>query len=509
MTRRWSPLVVSGAFALVACGLILAATLPHGPGLAIDSTTYLLAADSYPDRELVGLVLNGVFPPGYPAAVAVAAIGIDDVQHAALAVNLVAVAAIVVLVGLTVAGPSGRDDEAPAPTDRRRLVAVAVACAVVTSSVPFLEWSATAMSEALSIALVLGAVFAGAHAARQSSPVLWAVAGLCSGTAVLVRLVAGGSLLALVVGALLVTAGGWRVRARAAAAVGLTGAAIFLLGSRLLAGEAASRRVIAWHPPDSDDLREALDTAASYLLPSSLGTGVARVVAGLAIVALLVSVGVAVWSARRRLTDVPPGAWLAGLVAAAHVGAVAGSMALLDDLTPADPRILLPAVPLAVAALGAAVAARRPILSPVVWLVVAGVVLVGQLGRVVEFVSDARRDGIGYASTLFDPSGTLAAARALPEGTVLWSNDISLLYLRGDRTSFQLPSSIDPYSSQPSTVYDIQLDALARSLDDGAVIVEFDYFDNPLMPSTDELQRLVGPLELVDFGDGRLARRPG
>lgn len=495
------------AFTAAAVALVLFATEPRGAGLTIDSTTYLLAADSYGrDVSEVGAVLNGVFPPGYSAAIAAVDVVVDDLGRAAIAVNVLSLALVLALLAHSVWVSGERGDDG-APTVRQAAATVATV-AIVALSTQMLRWTGAAMSELFSLVFVFAAIAMAARYARTGRTATWVLVGVVGGAAALVRLVALGSMLGVALGVCLVLVDrSLRARLVAGSTVAAAGVATAVLGAPLLAGSNDSRRTIAWHPITAAEVREGLDTVASYVLPSSLSGGLARVLAAVAVALFVLFVLAVVRRAVAGEPAVPPVCVLATTVAVAHVATVLGSMFLVDDLTPLDTRILLPVVPLVALAMGSAIAASVPVVSPRVVLAVALVVAVGQTGRVGEWLDGMRSEGMGYAHTLFDGSETLAAVRSLPADAEVWTNDVSLLYLRADRRAAQLPSDTDNYSARATEDYDEMIAALGERLDEGAVIVYADYFDFTTLPDVDELQGSIGPLDVERLSDGAIVRR--
>jgi len=176
---RWVTTVVVGLL-IVAAGMVVAfATGPNGPGLSVDSASYELAASSYRDDPWrVALVLNGVFPPGYPAAIAGALSVTATPRDAAMVVNVLSLGVTIALVAVavTLARPRRGVDAVAAP--------VATALLLATSAA-MLRWTGYVMAELLSIACVLAAVTAAAVAVRRPRWLL--AAGVAAGAAGLAR----------------------------------------------------------------------------------------------------------------------------------------------------------------------------------------------------------------------------------------------------------------------------------------------------------------------------------
>ncbi|MGH9291061.1 MAG: hypothetical protein ACRD0V_22650 [Acidimicrobiales bacterium] len=512
-TMRWrahgtAALIATGAVASIAAlsvVVVLHGTGLRGPGLTIDSTTYLLAADVYRDEpSRVAATLNGVFPPGYSAAIVAARSAAGGPLDAARVVNVAALTSTIVLVAWGVW--SARRWTGQAGTAGSRAAAAVIAAALVGGSAAMLRWSGAVMAEALSIAFVVASAVVAERALRSRSIALCAAAGMLGGAAALVRHVALGTLLGLVLAVALLDRSGRRARIGTAAVVAGAGAATVLAGTPLLRGSFDSTRTVAWHPPGPDDLLEALDTAGGYMLPSGLGTAATRAVAaGVLVLGTLLLARAAV-NVGAHDDAPPPVTTLALVLLVAHLASVVGSMTLLDDLTPLDDRILLPVVPLAALAAGAAAGAARSRSVRIVGLSVAALVLASQVGRVAAWVDEARTDGIGYAHAMFDHSETLKVVGQLPVDTPLWSNDVSLLYLRGHRPARLLPSRDDGYARRTADAYEEELGALQDDVAGGAVVVVLDYFSFPSLPSAAELEELLRPVEVVRLTDGQLIR---
>ncbi|MDH3198829.1 MAG: glycosyltransferase family 39 protein, partial [Candidatus Krumholzibacteria bacterium] len=158
--RRRDALACAGLLAL--CVFVRAPFLASFDLVSHDGTYYIAQA-----RELAaGRTGGGAFPPGYPAAVALAMLVVADDVRAAQAVS--ALAGLVAALALYF---MGRD---------RFGRATAWTCAAVASVTPlFVRLSLTTMSEALYIAMVTGALLAALRARAGLAGVL---AGLAAGT---------------------------------------------------------------------------------------------------------------------------------------------------------------------------------------------------------------------------------------------------------------------------------------------------------------------------------------
>ena len=494
-------MVLVGLVAVAAGGVVAFATAPNGPALSVDSASYELAATAYRDEPWrVPLVLNGVFPPGYSAAIAGARFGSATAREAARGVNIACLMAIIVMVAASVASarPRRGADAVAAP--------VAAALLLATSAA-MLRWTGYVMAEVISITAVVAAVTAAAIAVTR--PRWLVVVGAAAGAAGLAR---HGALITVPALALVVPAlvQGRRAQTRAGATIALVGAATWFFGTRLLLdGPPQSSRAIVWHPPGVGDLRALVDTLGAYWLPSALGSTLTRAV-------VLAAGGLAVMVIARAVVrggpgdadHRPPVVILAGGMALAQILVLAVSKAWLDQAIVANERLVLPVVPLVILMLGAAWPAdtthqprRRAIGATLVV-----VVLCAQLARTSDWIHQSRGDGIEYGQRRFATSPTLAAVRSLPGTAPLWTNDVTLLSLRADRQAFPVPARTNGYSGRPDPTFDANLTALRDGVAAGGAVVYVEGFTYPLLLPRDELMALVPGLVAEPFADGVILR---
>lgn len=488
-----------------AVALVLVGTVPNGPGLSVDSASYELAADKYRDAPvLVPLVLNGVFPPGYPAAIAAAQILEPDARDAALLVNLVCFAATIALVASAV-WISRR--EAGAKATPASVAVVVAAASALAISPAMLRWTGYVMAELLSIALTVAAVVAASRGVR-AAPRWFVAAGAAAGAAGIARHGALATVVAIAVVAPMLLAASWPARARAVCSVVLSAVVCWVGGTwLLLGGPPESQRAIVWHPPGRADVGEAVDTIASYWLPRGLGTDGGRAVVLGGSVALVVAITYVVRRRGWRPSSLPPATVFASAALVLHLVALVASKAWLDQAIVADDRLLLPLVPLTVLAVAAAWPASLGRRWWVVTAVGLAVVLGAQTHRSAAWVREARNDGIEYGHRRFASSETLAAVRALPDDVVVWTNEVSLLALRADRQAFPVPAHVDAHSGEIEAGFDAAVARLAEDLAEGVAVVFVDGFPNPRLVTLDELRKAVPGLEIQRFADGAVLRQ--
>ncbi len=497
---RWVAPVLVGLVIVVAACVVAFATAPNGPGLSVDSASYELAATAFRgERWRVPLVLNGLFPPGYSATMALALGATGSARDAAVVVNILSLAATIAMVAASAARARIRHGV-------DAVVVPLAAALLLATSASMLRWTGYVMADVLALAAMVAAVTAAA--VGVSRPRWLLAAAVAAGTAGIARHGALVTVPALAVLVPLLLAGRC-ARLRAAATIAIVGAATWYVGSRvLLDGPPESRRAILWHPPGLRDMRDLVDTLGAYWLPAGLGTNGIRAVLAVIVALATVALVLVVRRGAVRLGDLPPVTVLAAGMAAAHLATLAASKAWLDQAIVADDRLVLPLVPLMVLVIASAWSAdtttepRRRAIG--VGLLV--VVLLAQAHRTGDWIHETRRDGIEYGQRRFATSPTLAAVRALPPGTRVWTNEVSLLFMRAEREAFPIPSRTDSYSGQPDPAFDAQVQALLSGFEDGGVAVYVDGFVAPPTLPAEELMALVPGLVAESFADGVVLR---
>jgi hypothetical protein len=470
----------------------------HGPGLTPDSLSYLLLARSLRAGE--GFLFLGRpeahFPPGYPAALAVAgALAGDELAGARwLAAACAALCGGMAVLAVQRSRPGTR---APALAAAGLLI-----CSPALLGLRGMAWSETLFLPLLLAAWVLLARLLG----ERSHRTLAAVVALL-GAAALTRY-AG---LAFVVGASL-TLGlargrDRRERLREAGFLLLAASAplaAWLVRNALRAGSAADRQ-LAWHPLELQQLFAAFGALGELIAGE---TRVALLAAGLAVLALG-------WGAAQAFASAgapgaaPPLLRVMGVSCACYVVFLTASLSLADADTPLDPRIL---APVGVAGgLGLALAAGRLTrtgqAAPVLLLALALSAVPADLAALARL----QADGEGFASATWRESALVAAASALPRGPALVSNAHDFLAWRVGRAARRVPARFARTTATARPEFPGELAQLCRELTDGrAALVWFDAVDWAWdLPDRGSVESACGRPPSAAFADGVLFERPG
>ena len=482
-------------------------TAAPGPGLDPDAMSYLGAARTLASHGTLRVPLAPWwsdsttqplthFPPGYSAALAVpVAFGADAVQSARL-VQAVAAGVTVAAFVLTLWPLAGAWGAALGA------LALSVAPAVV-----FVHLSV--LSEPLYLALVMLTLWSVVRRPRASL-----LHGVIAAAATMVRYaglsLAGGAAL----WALRDTTAPWRERIKRAAfalAPSLLAMAMWSLTRERAPGRAGPIRKLALYGDWGPTLREGAQTIAHHLAPSLEW----EPVPWLAAAGTLAALAALVWSTVRAEGEVLPAAehddprWNAqrpllqasACLTLAYVALVVVSRALADPDIPFDFRMLVPLVPLAVAAV-TVVSARawRAIARPA--RVFGVLALAGWLAAATradyQQVSDALADGGDFAGSAWRDSPTLAWARAQPADRALFTNWPCALWFHLDRPVRDLPRTTDAATMR----------AFAARLraTHGAVVAWS--IQSPETAHTDSVIARAGLVRVAVFDDGAVFEAP-
>lgn len=491
--------VVASAAALGA--LLLWLATPWGIGLSPDSAAYVGAA-----RNLLaghGLTLSGLagdipfthYPPLYPALLALAGLPTGDPLSGARALHAL-LWAVNLFLGVWMLAQGAR-----------RALWALVAGALITLTAPTLvEIHLMAWSEpAFLTGILLGCLLLAMYLDSPRRSVLFAAA-LATGLALLTRYA----------GAALVGAGGlslllldrrrWPRRLGASAAFGLISVlplALWTLYTLTTAGRASSRE-LAFHPIGREQLGQALDTLAGWLLiPHTAPKGIkfgALIVAGAALAVA--------WAKARAL---PTLVKVLGLFSMVYLALLAFSISFFDANTPLDNRILSPlyatGLIIVLSALGAHVRRGVPAIAA---LGVAVIVAVASGAPAARLLSVSYSEGLGFNSIVWRASPTLAQIRELPTDVPIYANAPEAITIHTGRAAARIPRREDATTRRANPRYAEEMAALrAFVMDRRGVVVYFTRIERRAPPTEEELRDLLSLHVLIATADGRIYSRSG
>ena len=496
--------------------LTLWLSTPYGLGLVNDSAFYIEGADNLLQgngyvRTSGGGEIKPIthFPPLFSLLLAgVGLSGLELLVAARLLITLL-FGLTILLTGLSVYQLS-----------RSLLFALFGAFLLATSDV-FLGVYGMALSEALFLALMLGAFLALSRGLERLSLGWLAGAGVLLSLATLTRYAGASLYLTAMLTVLLM---GWNRESRAWKAIGrrlgalLAGGIPLLLAwglvSSLGAGaESVGNRLVTWHPAAFTTLFEAAKNLLTWLAADDLLQNAPIFGRLLSLVSLLLLPGLLawlVWRAWPRGADAastPALAWALALHIPIYLGFLLVSLTLFDASTPLNERILSPAylAMLVLFAGGLGWAWQRLLQRRNVWrwavAVVALLVASFSLADGVSAVQQLSSEGQGFANIGWQQSPAIRAVRELPQVT-LYSNKPTAIYLLTGRSAYITPTPSDAVTGLERENFNADLAEMQQRVREGrAVLVLFGLRDSADPGEADLYDILSAGLPvLADFG---------
>jgi 4-amino-4-deoxy-L-arabinose transferase-like glycosyltransferase len=479
-------------------------------GVEYDSVFYWSAAENLLQGRGLGRI-DGTgefipltqFPPLYPLALAaVAGISGTSVAAAARPISAVLFGLNLFLLGRLIVGLGAG-----------RWIAFGSALVCLTAP-PILDRHLWAMSEPLYFAWLLCSLGFLSRSIDEPANKWLLAAAAAAGLATLTRY-AGLSVLATGVIALLIfEARPWFARLRRAALYGISAGLLpvaWQLRNLLVAGT-STNRVLLFHPPSVEALREAGSTLAAWVpYPAFSAELRFGLIALLGLGALLLLVG---W-ARRGGEARGILAWrlasVAGLHGAVYLGFLGVSLTFFDASTRLRDRVLSPLFLVGVLLAAGLLVLQRPaqwrrgirIASLVVLVLLVVPYSIGAIGSLRE-----SREGLGFVSPAWRNSETVALTRQLGSALQLYSNEAFPIYYLTGRPATWVPERIDPVKGAVRGGYREELKAMHANIDAGeaALVLFHPQSLAPELPSLDEL--IAGREPVFSAADGWIFLHP-
>jgi hypothetical protein len=270
-------------------------------------------------------------------------------------------------------------------------------------------------------------------------------------------------------------------RARDAVLVGVV-SALPLLVWRASQGSAAAgaAREFAFHPLGRAEAWQAIYTVAGWLLVPPSAPNVVRLGVLGAVTGALVLAAAARW---RRGAATPRVIAVLTLFVPVYAAFLAVSLSFFDAATPLDDRILLPVfvagLVVSLNLCGDAIASRRPLAVAAA----CGAILIVTVGQVAGGASAAAAGyerGLGFSSTKWQRSPTLAQVSALVPGALVYSNVPEAIYLRTGSDARPLPRRTIQVVKRPNEGFERELAEVSSTLRErcGVVVYFRDLTDN-------------------------------
>ena len=357
---------------------------------------------------------------------------------------------------------------------------------------------------------------------------LW-LCGAFSGLAYLTRY-SGLAILATFALVLLLVETGWKGKLRALL-IYLAGAAPFMLAWTLrntLRGLSATNRELSYHPISAEKIDAGFRQVWDWLIPGWFAgqtsdwpvlsilrasrdwPGTPYFVVGVILGFLLVWL---ILTARRLWGNRKDAAlvlfFTSTLYLFVYLAATIFSLLFFDASTPFHDRILAPIyISLLTACIVFGMWAWRKAKTPLRVLLVILVFSAASVSiiNVGQAVTRLQADPLGFASARWRNSKLIAAIKALPPDTLLYSNSPTAIYILTDRPAYIMPTPIDPVDNQPRDNFQSDLSNLRTDLLAGktALVIFRPELENPelLLQLTEDI-----PL-FFKAGDGQIFGTP-
>ena len=482
--------------AVFAAALVFVSTSTPGPGLDPDSMAYVGAAKSLVHEGQMRVPTAkwarvdstsalSLWPPGYPAAIALPVLfGVSPIQSARW-INVFAAAVTGAAIVLLIAGPVG-------------YTAGVAGVLVVFATQALFDTQISVLSEPLFIALLLILLIAMIHA-RDRLLLL----GVLSAATVMVRYAGAAAPLAAVVWTLLDSRHDLRSRLRRSVAVTIVPliAVAWWFTRTAMAPDRHGTPKLQFYGGWADTLDQARDTLAEWLaplLPDGIVQQCVALLAGVVIIVFLVS-AVRDTSGKRlrhmRVSGVNTLITAATVLGACYLLVVLMSRALVGGSIPLDWRILAPLIVLLEVSIVTAIgywwrAYHSPVraalaLVLVLWFGAAATVTVNDAVY-------AATEGSDFANSDWRNSPLTQWVRDHAAGHRLYSNWPPALYFDANRVARELPDVIKPEDVVPFG------NQLRR---DHGYVVAYDE-ESPDFISTQTLVQKIGMHQVVRTADG-------
>ncbi|HLO16600.1 MAG TPA: phospholipid carrier-dependent glycosyltransferase [Anaerolineales bacterium] len=483
---RLASLIAVGLIAVIGILLVLKAT-PEGLGLSDDSIAYIAGArsmDAGDGYREAWLASNGPvthFPPAFSSVLAFFGLfGIDPLRSVrwvnALLFGLNA--AVLGILGWRMT-PS--------------LTAGVVLAALFVASGEMFQVHAVAMSEPLFIFLSLLSFWMFDLYFERDHWWWLAACGVFVGIAYLTRY-AGLALVATFVVALLVLHKSWRKR--------FTSIGIFLasvipwalgwsIRNRLLAGNATNRE-FAWHPLTAENINPGLRVFSEFFIPiepwrqeiakrAGIIEGLIILVLGVVLIWVIIT-GLKYLSRPRQAEGGREAkeviSFTMGLYIFAYLASIVASMLMFDAATKFKLRILAPVLVsllILLVEFGIWMRSRRRTMVIVITILILGLSIYKQAITVNTWAKNA----LGYASFQWYDSKAMAFLRALPDDTMIYTNEPGAVYLYTGRGCYVLPDRFDSATTLVRTNFEEGVTSMQTNINNGkAVLALFDHGDN-------------------------------
>lgn len=499
MTKRTDYIIpLQALIALAGFAALLYATHAGGIGLTPDSVVYvgaarnILAGRGYSFLNGESLTPQPVthYPPLYPAILALlSATGLDALASARL-LGALLFALNIFLVGFIVSRYARESFWLPILGSFLTLTATDV-----------LTVHSMAWTEPLFIFFSLSGIFLLSLYLENSKPLFLILCATLVALGFLSRYVGAATVGAGALGILLLSRKSFLRRFGAMhvfVAVSSLPVLLFFLRNLHLSSAATDRRIV-FHPIKLNHIVSAFSTASAWLLVGKVRTDVRaaafaiQVLTFLAVALYFMRKG---WGRRKAAGALKSLPHLLAFFVLCYLAFLVFTVSFVDYDTVFDDRSLAPVHVFLIAYVLCLAhqfvdfrllsRVRRTALL-LIFLLFAG----SYLTRNALWMNTARLDGQGYANSLWRESATITDLRALPAGTLIYTNGYDAISILTGRASLMIPAKIDRATGRPNAAYAAELTRMSEELKARRGVLV--YFENLserwYLPTEEELEK--------------------
>ena len=272
----------------------------------------------------------------------------------------------------------------------------------------------------------------------------------------------------------------------------------------------ATNRSLNFHPIERSQLWQGMGTVSSWLLVPENASTLFHL-ASLALLGLVAGAAlVIIWRSQNTKLNAPGINFrIFTIFVPVYFLFLVVSISFFDANTPLDGRILSPLFFAGVVGLIAIFGQAAVYNLPRVWqaglLLYVFVLVIGYGQASLKWVQESHHQGIGFSSTIWQGSPTLATVRNFPKETLIYTNVPEGVYFSGEHRSMRLPVYFEAVRQQVNPNFEVEIGNLKHQLVSGqAVVVYFTQLGRQDNPSETELVDQLSLVLVAAYPDGNI-----
>lgn len=266
-----------------------------------------------------------------------------------------------------------------------------------------------------------------------------------------------------------------------------------LVHNRTVAGT-STNRTLAFHAVGLSDLGNLSVGFAAFLLPFNVPFALGLVVLALCAVLIAAAILTSLPNHKRGKDENRAAQFFSAVFTATYLSFLVVYNSLANPAVELSTRTLLPfyvfAIVVVVTFANGSFGRSRIVWKSFLLLTILIVLLNARYTA--AYVKYRHEQSFGFANSEWTGSATMAYARSLPPGTVVYSNAIDAIFLLTHKDALRIPAKIDPSTGQANNDFASSMSQLQEALrNDNAVVVYFDKVTwRWYLPSKDELEKV-------------------